>query len=296
VISRRALLLGGAAATAGTLAGGYAAVEQGWLPGRVRLAELLGRCAGDPVPAAGPAGEVRTAVLPSARRGREVAWALALPPGTAPDGLPVVLALHWRGGDARSTVDRLGLHRVLARHVATGGRPFALVAVDGGETYWHPRAGDDPLGMLVDELLPRLGDAGLRVDRIGVWGWSMGGFGALLLARESERGALGGVRVAAAAAVSPALFATAADALPGAFDGPDDFARWGRLLDEPGVATTPLRVTCGDGDTYRDTTRRYRDRVRPTPAGGIGPGCHDTGFWQADAPGAVAFLADHLGG
>jgi hypothetical protein len=147
----------------------------------------------------------------------------------------------------------------------------------------------------VHEVLPALGALGLAVDRIGAWGWSMGGYGALLLARESERGALGGVRVAAAAAASPALFDSFAAASAGSFDGPDDFARWGNLLVDPGVSTTPLRVACGDSDAFTGATGRYRGAVRPTPAGGIVTGCHDNGYWAGEAPAALAFLADHLG-
>jgi len=296
VVTRRKVLLGGAGVAVGALAGGVAAVELGWVPGRVELGEALGRCAGPAPLPAGPGPEVRSALLPSRFRGRDVPWALALPPGAPTAGLPVVLVLHGRGGTARSAFDELGLHRVLADHVAAGGRPFALAAADGDVAYWHPRAsGDDPLGMLVHEVLPALRALGLAADRIGAWGWSMGGYGALLLARESERGALGGVRVAAAAAASPALFDSFAAASAGSFDGPEDFARWGALLDDPGVSTTPLRVACGDSDAFTAATGRYRDAVRPTPAGGIVAGCHDNGYWAGEAPAALAFLADHLG-
>ena len=295
MVSRRTLLTAGAATAVGALAGGVAAVEQGLLPGRVELARLLGRCAGDAILTGdGPAADLRPASFGSAYRGRDVSWVLALPPGTAPAGLPVVLALHGRGADAHTAFTRLGLHHAIARHVAAGGRPFAMATADGGDTYWHPRVGDDPLGMLIHELLPRLAELGLRVDRIGAWGWSMGGFGALLLARESERDALAGIRVSAVTAASPALFHTFADATPGAFDDPADFTRWGALLDAPDVSATPLRVTCGDADAFTDTTREYRAAVHPTPAGGIEPGCHDPGFWHADAPQAAAFLAEHL--
>jgi hypothetical protein len=296
VVSRRTVLAGGAATVFGALAGGLAAVELGWVPGRVELGEALGRCAGPAPRPDGTGPEVRNALLPSRYRGRDVPWALALPPGAPAAGLPVVLVLHGRGQTARSAFDELGLHRVLARHVGAGGRPFALAAVAGDATYWHPRgSGDDPLGMVVHELLPALATAGLAVDRIGVLGWSMGGFGALLLARESARDALGGVRVAAAAAASPALFDSFAATSRGSFDGPDDFARWGDLLADPGASATPLRVVCGDTDAFTDVTRRYRDAVRPTPAGGITSGCHDNGYWAAEAPAALAFLADHLG-
>jgi S-formylglutathione hydrolase FrmB len=299
VVSRRALLVGGAATAVGAVVGGVAAVElsrgSSPSPPPAQAGPVpSGRCDG-PAPTAGPDPEVRSALLASQRRGRDVGWALALPPDVPVAGLPVVLVLHGRGGTARTAFDELGLRRLLVRHVAAGGRPFALASADGDIAYWHPRAsGDDPLGMLVHEVLPALAAIGLAVDRIGAWGWSMGGYGTLLLARESERGALGGTRVAAAAAASPALFDSFAVATQGAFDGPDDFARWGDLLADPGVSTTPLRVACGDDDRFTAATRRYLAAVHPTPAGGIVPGCHDNGYWAREAPAALAFLGAHL--
>ena len=66
-----------------------------------------------------------------------------------------------------------------------------LVAVRGGDTYWHPRAsGEDALAMLLDEFIPycrrelRLGGAAGEA----VMGWSMGGYGALLAAESRPRG------------------------------------------------------------------------------------------------------------
>ena len=103
------------------------------------------------------------------------------------------------------------------------------MTVDGGDTYWHRRAdGDDPVGMIIHEVLPRLATAGLRTGRIGISGDSMGGYGALLLAEglaERLAGAAASVtsappgsaagkqpQPAAVAALSPAIFATYADA------------------------------------------------------------------------------------
>ncbi|MBV9098912.1 MAG: esterase, partial [Frankiaceae bacterium] len=68
-------------------------------------------------------------------------------------------------------------------------------------TYWHRRSdGDDPQLMLLTEFIPLLASRGLRTDRLGLAGWSMGGYGALLLA---ER--IGPSRCAAVAVDSPAL-------------------------------------------------------------------------------------------
>lgn len=295
VLSRRGLLVGVGALVAAGVAGAVG-VEEGVLPGRLTAARVLGRCDVDaPVPDV-PPGPLEHATFPSARRGRDVTWTLALPPGHRADGLPVALVLHGRGDDDRTAFEVLGMHRFLAAHVAAGGPPFALAAAAGGQGYWHPRAdGDDPLGMLVDELLPRLRDRGLRTDRVGALGWSMGGYGALLLARQSGRDTLGGSRLVAAAAASPALFRSAGQTVAGAFDDAADFARWGDLTHHPEVpAGTALQVACGTDDPFADATRAYRAAVAPAPAGGLGPGCHTAGYWRSQASAQIAFLGGRL--
>jgi S-formylglutathione hydrolase FrmB len=296
VLSRRGFLIGGAAAI-GAAAGALVSVEQGWLPGRIALAHALGQCDVDaPIPIV-PADTLLTESFRSTYRDRPVSWVLGLPPDTASAGLPVAVVLHGRGGDANTAFDTLGLHGFLAEHVAAGGPPFALAAIDGGDRYWHPRAdGDDPLGMVVHELLPRLlSEYGLHIDRIAVTGWSMGGYGALLLARESGRDTLGGCRVVAAAALSPALFPSYADSSEGAFDDSADFASWGNLLADPEVGSdVALMVSCGESDPFTEATRDYRDAVHPTPVGGITRGCHDAGYWRSQAADVIAFLGANL--
>ncbi len=276
---------------------GAVAVTRDVLPGRVPLERALGHCGVDvPDPGDAPGPLVRGRFGSARRGGREVGWVLALPPGTPRAGLPLVLVLHGRGAGAATAFDGMHWHRFLAAHVAAGGPPVALAAADGGDRYWHPRAdGDDPLGMLTHELLPLLAARGLETARVGVMGWSMGGYGALLLARESSAGRLPGTRVVAAAAASPALFADASARSAGSFDSADDFVRWGTLADEPGVSRdVALHVVCGDADAFTATTRRYRSRAAEPPEGGISRGCHDAAFWRAHAREQIAFLAGHL--
>ncbi len=238
------------------------------------------------VPDAGATGPV-FATFASAARGRDVTWGWAAPPGHDPSGLPVLLTLHGRAADARAAFTQLGVHEFLAAHVAAGGTPLAVVSVDGGSAYWHPRTdGDDPLAMLSGELWPRLSAAGFDLSRWAVAGWSMGGFGALLLTRETVAGrfAPGGTLVAAAAG-SPALFASPGATSPGSFDGPGDWHRYGDLVTDPGTGDVALSVSCGRDDPFREQTQRYRDACRPAPAGGIGDGAHTTGYWRSLVPG-----------
>ena len=220
-----------------------------------------------------------------------------LAPGrTSASGLPVVLVLHGRGGNHATAFEQLGLHRFLAAHVQAGGAPFALAAADGGDGYWHPRAnGDDPLLMLTTEFVPMLATFGLRTASVGALGWSMGGYGALLLARQAHRDSLHGVTIAVAAASSPALFTSYRSSPAGAFDDADDFAAYGALAEHPDVGPTPLYVACGTDDAFTNETKRYRANASPTPSGRVGKGCHTDGYWRSLAAEQITFLAAHLG-
>lgn len=97
--------------------------------------------------------------------GGSPSWRLVVP--AAPAGL--VISLHGKGGNAAASWD-LGLHEA----AASAGLAFA--AVDGGNYYWHARsAGVDPGAMVIDDLLPVLGDHGAPLERPAFLGWSMGG-------------------------------------------------------------------------------------------------------------------------
>ena len=292
--TRRRVLVGGLGAVAVAAAAGggaYGLVEANVLPGRIRLDRALGRC-GDMPAAPSATAVVRQGRFASRRRHTTVGWLLVRPSGVRPRGLPVAVVLHGLGADHASAVTDLALDRYLADAVARGAPPFALVTVDGGGTYWHRRAdGDDPLAMITDELLPRLRGHGLLAGhghRIGLYGYSMGGYGALLAA---ER--LGPGRVATVAADSPAVFASyeaARGANPGAFDDAAGFARndvrraLGRLRD------VPAWIGCGRSDVFADVTRDIRARL-PHPAGGLTAGCHDTAYWRRRLPSVLAHLA-----
>lgn len=293
-VTRRLVLT----AAGSTAAAGLAVVGSltGVLPGRIRLRRALGIGEVDAaVPDAG--GVTPTYVsFDSAARNRTIIYGWSVPPDHPADGLPVVIVLHGRGDDAHAVFDKLGAHQFLARSVAEGSAPFGIVGVDGGSTYWHPRAdGDDPLAMLHDELLPRLHKDGFDTGRIAVLGYSMGGFGALLIARQASRGDFGRPgQIVSAVASSPALFADASATSAGSFDDPTDFAEWGDLADNPDVADIPLSVSCGTDDPFCDLTRRYRAACTLTPAGSIGAGTHDMGYWRSLLPDQLSWISERF--
>lgn len=285
MLSRRALLAGIAGAAAVTAVG--VGVEA---PGvRRRFLDLVQP--GLPRPSASP-GPHSSGVLASRACGRDVAWRIAYPPGRRTgDALPVALVLHGRGGDESSAFDELELDGYLADVVTAGAAPFALASVDGGDhSYWHQRrSGGNAQAMLVDEFLPLLARRGLRTARAAVLGWSMGGYGALLLAET-----LGPDRIAAVAADSPALWQRAADSAPGAFDGATDFAAHDVFAGRNRLAGIPVRIACGDRDPFYAATRAFVHGVPDLAGTDFGSGAHDDAYWRGTAPGQLRFLADAL--
>jgi S-formylglutathione hydrolase FrmB len=201
--------------------------------------------------------------------------------------LPVCLVLHGRGDSARSLIGPLAAQAFLAAAAATGVAPFALAAVDGGETYWHRRAdGDDPETMLLDEVLPRLAAQGLSTNRFAAYGWSMGGYGALLLARRQP------ARVVAVAASSPAVWHSFGDAAAGAFDSAADFADH-RVLGAGPARGVGYRIDCGDADPFSRVDHELAAELAATERG-FPAGCHDFGFWRRQLPAQLAFLGRAL--
>jgi len=301
--SRRAVLLAGLGVIVAGGALGYELVQDGSLPGKYALARLDGACGTGPPRPHGAPPIRRETTFHSAYRGRAVTMVTLIPAdvpaarGSATRGLGVVIGLHGDGASASDLARQLS-PAVTAAQI-TG---FAAVTVDGGDTYWHKRAnGDDPLGMIIHEVLPRLAAAGLATSRIGICGESMGGYGALLL---GEQLASNGRRPqpAAVAVMSPAIFASYGDAIAAnrrSFDSPADFTRNDVVANAAALRDVPCWVSCGTDDPFEPEAARMRDRLAAVtgnqPPGGTLAGCHDDAFWGRNLPTALRFLAAHLG-
>ena len=291
-VSRRALLTAGAgvaAAAVGTSLG----IEQGELPGRPWFQAHLGlNGAAGVVPDVRP-GLVTSGSFTSERRlGAVTGWSIVRPPGE--DGpLPVVVALHgYRQDHATLTGPAFRIDRFLAAAMAAGVAPFAIAAVDGGTTYWHPRpSGEDAGAMVVDEFLPLLEERGLPTARIGLIGWSMGGYGALRLG-----GLLGPDRVAGVVATSPALWTDPDDASEVGFADGSEYERFSILGRQSDLAGIPVRVDCGTGDPFYRAVEAYVDGY-PAAAdvtATFEPGAHDAAYWRRMLPDELAFLGSRL--
>ena len=187
--------------------------------------------------------------------GHEVRWRLARPAasGAVAPAQPVVVALHGHGGDF----------------------------------YWHARrSGIDPGALVVRELLPLLaGKKGLATDRIGLIGWSMGGYCALLLASR-----LGPRRVSGVVATSAALWQSPGDSAPGAFDDRQDFVRNDVFSARPVLARLPVRLDCGSEDPFIAANRAFA-RGLPTATATFDPGAHTETYWTAQASAQMTWLS-----
>ena len=294
-MSRRALLRLGAGAAVGA-AGAYAfgsMLDSGPSTAKPQVAMTS---VGAPLAPPSPLEPAPTAVAPTmvtgsfvsaARGGIPTNWAIARPPGQTHPLRPLI-ALHGKGGDAASVMAG-GVEQGLAQLVDAGLPAFAVVSVDGGGSYWHKRAsGEDSGAMVLTELLPMLGTQGLDTSRVGFLGWSMGGYGALLLGAR-----LGPARTSAICAVSPALWKSYGATAPGAFDSADDWSA-NTVFGLPALGSIPIRVDCGNSDPFYSATKDFVAQLPNPPAGGFSPGGHDGGFWSAQLPAELNWIAPLL--
>ncbi|WP_232001226.1 esterase family protein [Mycobacterium sp. 1165178.9] len=220
----------------------------------------------------------------AARGGIKTNYVIAMPPGQT-GALRPVIALHGMDGDANQMID-MGVPDGLAQLAKEGKPPFAVVGVDGGNTYWHKRtSGEDSGAMVLDELLPMLSTMGFDTSRVGFMGWSMGGYGALRLGAK-----LGPARTAGICAISPALYTSYPLSAPGAFDSNDDFVQ-NSVLGLPALNSIPLRVDCGNFDRFYFATKQFVYQLKNPPAGSFSLGGHDVAYWRSQLPGELAWMA-----
>jgi dienelactone hydrolase len=206
-------------------------------------------------------------------------WRLAVPADGRPRGL--VVALHGAGGDADNAFS-LGYADAVA---STG---LALASVDGRRTYWHKRTdGSDTGAMVRDELVPlALERSGLApTSRVGLLGWSMGGFGALLIASD-----LGPRRVTGVVAASAALWLRGSQTPARAYDGAADFDRHSIFNRVDRLADVPVRLDCGLSDPFIAANRALATRL-PGVETHFEPGGHEDAWWREHAAAEMAWLA-----
>jgi predicted esterase len=244
------------------------------LSGRGPFSDLFSRGDGEspgPVPDA-PVGDERVERKRSEARGATVDFYTAVPAGHGDGkGLPVCLVLHGASATA-ADFDDFGFGRFLTDAVQRGGKPFALAGATGGALRWQPSGKDDPRAMVHDELPAWCGERGFDTSRLALWGWSMGGYGALHIAETYP----GFAR--AVAAFSPAC-------------SPGD-----TVFQEAGTLKgTPVGLWCGLQDGLVETVTALEKALpEPKAAGAYADGRHTRRYWNRCTPAAFDFLAAAL--
>ncbi len=258
-VSRRSFLVGIGAGAAALAAGG-AVLERrgdGELPG--------------PVPET-PVGDERVERRKSETRGKDVDFYTAVPAGHGDGkGLPVCLILHGASATA-AEYDDFGFGRFLTDAMQRGAEPFVLAGATGGVLRWEPSGNDDPRAMVHEELPTWCKERGFDISRVALWGWSMGGYGALRLAEIHS----GFAR--AVAAFSPAC--SRGDAV---------FQHTAKLKG------TPVGLWCGLQDNLVGTVKSLESSLpEPKAAGSYAAGRHTRRYWNRCTPAAFDFLAAQL--
>jgi S-formylglutathione hydrolase FrmB len=267
------------------------AVDEGWLPGQARLRAALGQTG-----ASGHIPDVKGGLVESGsfvsrlRQGQQTGWSVIYP-GPRAQPLPVMVALHGLGGTHRSFVDELGVDRFLAAAIRAGVPPFAVAAVDGGTTYWHPRPdGDDAGGMVLREFLPLLEQHGLLTDRLAFHGYSMGGYGALRLAPLAGR-----TRVRAVSVLSAAIWPPGAGFSSSGFSSTAEYDRYTVFGHQADLDAIPVRLDCGVEDPFCPADRAYVGGFRRPVVSTFQDGTHDTTYWTRMMPAQLRFVGHALG-
>jgi pimeloyl-ACP methyl ester carboxylesterase len=288
--------LGATAAVVAAGAGGIELVSRGILPGQQLLDRLEGKCSVPGVRLSYSAlGESIAGSFSSRARNRSVGYTIGYPPGHGRGSeLPLIVMLHGYGGNHTNAL--VGMTPSMAMALQVDGKPLepmALVTVDGGGGYWNPHPGDNPMAMVIDELIPlcqRLG-LGRPPQRVGTMGISMGGYGAILFAERFPH------LISAVAAISPAIwtsYAQAEGANPHAYASAADFAANDAVTHTNALTEIPVRVASGDSDPFHPGVETLAAALPKGAVIEFSQGCHAGPFFKDQEPPSLAFLAQHL--
>ncbi|MFZ0042106.1 MAG: alpha/beta hydrolase-fold protein [Solirubrobacteraceae bacterium] len=218
-----------------------------------------------------------------------------VPAGSGPARRPLLVFLHGKGQDQSSQLDD-AMYSALA-HLGPKA-PDVVFPYGGADSYWHNRADGRWGAYVMREVIPQAVKR-LHADphRVAIGGISMGGFGALNLAR------LNPDRFCAVGGHSAALWPRGADTAAGAFDNAQDFARNNVIGaargHDPYRRATAIWIDVGTDDPFRanDTTL-----VHELQADGhrvqfhIWSGSHDQGYWDSHWISYMEFYATALAG
>jgi pimeloyl-ACP methyl ester carboxylesterase len=298
-ISRRRLLkwiAGGVGTVAVVGATGLELVNHGVLPGKQLLDRIDGACSVPATPLSfETVGPSETGRFYSEARRRSVGYTIAYPPAHQPgDSLALIVMLHGYGNNHATSLFGMAPAQAVALRVDGAPlSPMAIVTVDGGNGYWNPHPGDDPMSMVVHELIPFCQRKGLGIapHQIGLMGISMGGYGALAIAERYPGLA------SAVAAISPAVWTTYAQAHAankGAFASKSTFDAGNVITHVDSLKGIPVRVASGVDDPFHPGVESLTSVLPSSSTVVFSTGCHTGSFFLEQEPPALAFLSLHL--
>ncbi|HLW94890.1 MAG TPA: alpha/beta hydrolase-fold protein [Solirubrobacteraceae bacterium] len=221
-----------------------------------------------------------------------MAVSAVIPPHSSGKGRALLVFLHGKGENQDSQL----VTAMFAALAGLGSRaPDVVFPYGGADSYWHDRSSGAWSAYVLDEVIPEaVHRLGADPSRVAIGGLSMGGFGALDIAR------LHPGRFCAVGADSAALWAQGGETAAGAFDNAEDFARHDVLAaarsHDPyhGLA---VWIDVGTLDPFRAADTQLDSEL--TADGQqvqfhIWPGGHDQGYWQAHWPNYLGFYAAAL--
>lgn len=191
---------------------------------------------------------------------------------------PLLVFLHGRGGEEGSEAS----NAFFSAMDALGPRAPVVALPDGGDhSYWHDRADGRWGRYIVREVIPEVTRRfGTDPRRIAIGGISMGGFGALDIARLNHG------RFCAVGAHSPAIWTTGGETADGAFDDAQDFARHDVVAAASSRASwagARLWIDAGDADPFQPGVQAFLTTLRETGAPvteRAWPGGHEGSYWN----------------
>jgi enterochelin esterase-like enzyme len=215
---------------------------------------------------------------------------LVVPKGGG-DGRELLVFLHGRGSGPGSNLTQ----QLFDALRDLGARAPDLLLADGGDhSYWHDRRDGAWATTLVDEAIPAaLKRSHANRRRIAIGGISMGGFGALDIARLHPQ------LFCAVGAHSAALWFHGADTPAGAFDDVLDFARHDVLhfAAQRRLYPVPVWIDVGRDDPFHDAAKAYAGLLRRhgrDVTSRISDGGHDRGYWKQHLREYLDFYAGAL--
>jgi enterochelin esterase-like enzyme len=297
--TRRGVLLtafGSVAAIVGAGVTGVELISHGVVPGKQALDELEGACSiAAPALRFTGAGISRSSSFYSSARQRRVGYTIAWPPGHPPGSpLPLIVMLHGYGANHTNALSGMTAAQAVALEIDDSPLPpMAMVTVDGGGGYWNPHPGDDPMAMVISELIPMC--QGLNLGRspmqIGTMGISMGGYGALLFAEKYPE------LIRSVAAISPAIWTTydqSHAANRGAFASASAFASADVITHAAELSNTPVRVASGNDDPFHPGVLSLSEKLPRGATVELSKGCHTGPFFLSQELPSLRFLGTHL--